>query len=313
MLNIRRLWFGFIACVSLLQPAILLAEEEQPLVSILSISESEPYRLSAAGIIMSLKEARPELQIDQHWTDGSDAQLQNAIRAIGTRHPVVVVVLGDQALQALRSSDIETPVVAALISSHSVIASFQNTTGIELEIPMARQLAVIRELLPEAQRFGMLFSPRSNQHKVDEARKLLGTKGLSFVASAVSSPAELPGALESIARRVDVIWGIPDPIVMNSRTAKPVLVEAFRKNVALVGPTPSWTRAGALLALEWDYSDIGLQASELVVEIVNGSTAQSLPVSGPRIIAYSLNLRTANQINIQLNDLHIISASKVYQ
>lgn len=313
MLNFGRLLFGLISSVFLSLPWTLLAAEERALVSLLSGSESQPYKQTMTGIAASVVDVSPYIKLEEYWTDGSAAQLQTAISALNAGEPAVVIVLGTAALRAFRSSDTDTPVVAALIADPSIIASYQNTTGVALEIPLARQLEVLRELLPSAQRYGILYSPESNQAKVDEASVLLAAEGLSFVATAVSKPSELPGSLENISRRVDLIWGLPDPVVMNSRTAKPILVEAFRKNIALIGPTPSWTRAGALSSLEWDYEDIGAQVAENVVEITNGSPVQSLPVSSPRTVDYSLNLRTAEQINVQLEDIHISNASRVYE
>ena len=313
MLKARKIWIDLIASLSLFLPVILLAADEQALVVILSGSESQPYQVTQTGIVATLRKRMPGIQIEEHQTDGSDAEFQSAIGAISAKDPTVVVVLGAKALQAFRALDTETPVVASLVSDSSIVTSFQYTTGITLEFSLGSQLEVLRELLPSAKRYGMLFDPQSNQDKVDEAGKLLAAKGLSFVAAAVSTPAELPGSLESMSRRVDVIWGIPDPVAMNSRTAKPVLVESFRKNVALIGPTPSWTRAGALCSLEWNYRDIGLQAAEFAIEIINGSPAQSLPVSSPRTINYSLNLRTADQINIRLEEAHIGNATRVYE
>ena len=50
-----------------------------------------------------------------------------------------------------------------------------------------------------------------------------------------------------------------------------------------------------------------------MVEIASGSPIQSLPVTSPRTVDYSLNLRTAEQVNVELEDIHISNASRVYE
>jgi len=129
----------------------------------------------------------------------------------------------------------------------------------------------------------------------------------------VDSPTEIPIALNGLARRVDVLWGIPDSMVMSAATAKNVLLTSLRNRVPLVGPAPSWTKAGALYSIEWDYHDIGTQTAEMALALLNGQSIEDTPPVPPRTVRYSVNLKTATQCNCAIPRPVVDGASEVFR
>ena len=80
-----------------------------------------------------------------------------------------------------------------------------------------------------------------------------------------------------------------------------------------MGPTSNWARAGALCAVEWDYEGIGKQSAELAQEIFSGVPVTHQAITSPDKVGYSLNLNTAEQINIQLDEDQISKATRTYK
>jgi putative ABC transport system substrate-binding protein len=119
--------------------------------------------------------------------------------------------------------------------------------------------------------------------------------------------------LDGIARTVDVLWGIPDSLVMTPQTAEPILLNTLKNKIPLVGLSSSWVKTGALYALDHDYVDIGLQSGELAGKLLNGTSASSIPHTYPRKVAYVLNLKTANLINLDLSQDRIKGALQIFQ
>jgi len=80
-----------------------------------------------------------------------------------------------------------------------------------------------------------------------------------------------------------------------------------------MGPFTSFVKAGALFTLTWNDKDIGRQAGELALKVLGGEHPSQIPVTTPRMIYLILNLRTAEQINVEIPP-HIVSVAKeVYQ
>ncbi len=58
--------------------------------------------------------------------------------------------------------------------------------------------------------------------------------------------------------------------------------------------------AGAIFALDCDYRDIGVQCAEMALRIIQGAPVTSIKPSHPRKVTYSLNLKTAEVLKIDI-------------
>ena len=282
-------------------------------IAIVSSAGSLPFQQAMSGLTSRLQEASPSAEIVVYLVDGTATETRRTIAELHSLNPDVICALGSAALGALNSSSEQVPIVASLITNSAEIDQSKDTTGIVLETSVDEDFDIMLTLLPETNRIGVLYSPQINQAKVDRAIRIARDRGLTLNAIAINSPKELPVALGRLARTVDVLWGIPDVQVLSGKTSREFLLESFRRKIPLVGPSPPWTKAGALYSLEWDYTDIGKQSADLAIQLIEGALVQALPIQTPRTIGYSLNLNTAEKINIQFEKALIDKASKVYE
>jgi putative ABC transport system substrate-binding protein len=188
-----------------------------------------------------------------------------------------------------------------------------NVTGVALEFPVATELQWLRRFLPEHDRVGVLFNPEENRQKVERAAAVARDIGIEWVAQHVNTPQDLPGALKGLARRIDVLWGIPDSVVFSRKTAKAILLFSFRNRIPLVGLSGAWVKAGALYALERDYRDLGAQCGEMALQILAGEPVGSIPLALPRKVAYSLNEKTARHVKLKLPEDLVRGAKQVFE
>ena len=75
----------------------------------------------------------------------------------------------------------------------------------------------------------------------------------------------------------------------------------MRNRIPFVGLSQTWVKAGALYALDRDYEDIGAQCGELAVKILQGTSPSALPPVTPRKVVYSINLRTARHMKLDIS------------
>ncbi|WP_371925229.1 ABC transporter substrate-binding protein [Pseudomonas sp. H9] len=110
--------------------------------------------------------------------------------------------------------------------------------------PLDRQLRLTRYLLPEARRVGVLYAEHS-LFLIDELRRAAKPMGLEIIAQAWPDLRD-SRPLHDLLQQSDVLLGIDDPQLYNSKTAKNLLLSSYGRQMALIGPNAGFVRAGAL-------------------------------------------------------------------
>jgi putative ABC transport system substrate-binding protein len=151
------------------------------------------------------------------------------------------------------------PLIASLVLTTEELAGATNATAVVLEFPVETQLRWLQRLLPHQQRIGVLFNLHENQRLIETATRVAASLGLTLFPYEVSTPQDLPAALDAVAKRADVLWSIPDQTVLSPETAEHLLTFSFRNRIPFTGLSAAWVKAGALYALDRDYRDIGTQ------------------------------------------------------
>jgi len=280
---------------------------------VLSGQDLKPYQDVLTGFQQSLIKQGIALHVEIHALQGNPTKAQDVLEDVKRNGAKLVVTLGNQATQAAVREIPHLPILATMIITPDDLRSSPNTTAVLLDFTVETQLQWMKRIVPSAGSVGVLFNPKENQIKVEAASKAAKAAGMTLVPKSVETPRGLPDALDDIARTVDVLWGMPDSLVMTPQTAEPILLNMLKNKIPLVGLSSSWVKAGALYALDRDYVDIGVQSGELAGKLLNGASVNSLPHAYPRKVAYVLNLKTASLINLELSQELIRGALQVFQ
>ncbi|MFV3288253.1 ABC transporter substrate-binding protein [Pseudomonas sp. NY11955] len=121
------------------------------------------------------------------------------------------------------------------------------------DAPLGRQLRLARYLLPQAQRIGVLYGEHSG-FLLDELRHAARPLGLEIIAQDWSDPRD-SRPLQHLLGSSDVLLGLDDPNLYNSKTAKNLLLSSYGRQMALIGPNAGFVRAGALASTYSDQDD----------------------------------------------------------
>lgn len=279
---------------------------------VLNGQDLKPYQDMLAGLQQSLTKQGINLSVEIHAIQGNQAKALDVLSDVKKNGARLVVTLGTVATQAAVREVSHLPILATMIVSADDVQSASNATAVLLEFPLDIQLQWLRRMVPGAGTVGVLFNPKENQTKVNNALRIAKGAGLSLVTQAVDTPRALPDALENLARTVDALWGISDSVVMPPQTAEPILMSTLRNKIPLVGLSTSWVKAGALYALDRDYVDIGIQCGEVAGKILTGASVGSLAPIHPRKVTYTVNLKTARAMNLELPQDLIQGATQVF-
>jgi putative tryptophan/tyrosine transport system substrate-binding protein len=174
----------------------------------------------------------------------------------------------------------------------------------------ARQVALIREMLPAADRIGVLLSRTNVAHNPSFPALAPFVKGLSTAGDArgikvlqyaVKGPGELASVFTGMARdRARALVVASDAMFFDQRQTIADLAQKAR--MPTVFGERVYTEAGGLIAYGPRYDDLDRRAARLTDRILKGAKPTDLAVDPPRGFELSVNLKTAEAIGLTLPD-----------
>ena len=306
-------WWLAIAVLTWVSHQPVSAGASETRVAIVVGQDSPLYAEVLEGFRAYLTGVGVAATIDVYNLKGNSENAQEVLRTLKDDPPMMFFTIGPLATQAVLTESGEVPVLASLTGHLDNLKKKGNLTGVGLEFSLETQFEVMRRIVPDLANIGVLFSPKENLEMVDLARGIAKKLGMTLVPKPIEAPREIPDALDSLANNVDLLWGVTDQVVLSPQTAEPILLFSFRNTVPFVGLSASWVKAGSLYALERDYGDIGSQCGEVAVKVLNNTPPRTIPVAYPRKVLYTINLKTARHMKMELSQKVIEGASQVFQ
>lgn len=266
-----------------------------------ALSETGGAHAEAAEVLRAeLDQAQPgriEWRV-AHWSQFSS----------GKPEPQWVVAVGTAAqrgMQDLFAGDVTPPPLLAILVPRLAFERIADParlrggslSAVFLDQPPARQLELIRLALPAVRNVGILVSAESKAHGAS-LEKAARERGMRLATSQVGQDGLFP-ALQSLLAEVEVLLALPDPAVFNSQTAANILTAAYRRQVPLVGFSPAYVKAGALLALYSTPAQVGLRGGETLRQAVPGKPLP--PPQWPREFAVRVNQDVARSLGFSLD------------
>jgi hypothetical protein len=234
-----------------------------------------------------------------HWSQFSNSTLK-------PQWVVAVGVAAQRGMQEMFALDPAPPPLLAILVPRSSFERFADParlragslSAVFLDQPPARQLELIRLALPSVGTVGILVGGESQGHATF-LQKAATERGMRLLVSQVGEGGLSP-ALQSLLPDVDVLLAVPDLTIFNGQTAASILTAAYRRQVPLIGFSPAYTKAGALLALYSTPTQVGRRGGQLLRQALSG---QSLPQpQWPREFVVSTNRDVARSLGFVLDE-----------
>jgi ABC-type uncharacterized transport system substrate-binding protein len=223
----------------------------------------------------------------------------------------LVIALGVRALEAASKLKHTTPVLGVftpLPSFNSVLLKSRRDLGtfsaIVLDQPYARQISLIKLILPAAQKLGVLLGSTSAQY-AEYVKEEGEESGFSVLEENVSQEAELIPKLKKLLESSDALVAIPDPEIYNRETAQPILLTSYRHQKPIFGYSQSYVRAGALAAVYSSSQQLAKQAAEIAIKSQQ-APSELPPPQSPKYYSIMVNYQVARSLGISLLDEDVI-------
>ncbi|MCI5951640.1 MAG: ABC transporter substrate-binding protein, partial [Anaerostipes sp.] len=148
-------------------------------------------------------------------------------------------------------------------------------TGTSDAYPYEKQLELIRQILPEAKKIGILHttSETNSDSQLASYQKLAKDYDFEVVERGVSASADIPTATDSILKEVDCIVNLTDNTVVSSLPT--ILDKANEKNIPVFGSEIEQVKIGCLAAAGLDYMDLGEQTGKMAAKVLKGEKKAS--------------------------------------
>jgi putative ABC transport system substrate-binding protein len=275
-------------------------------ITIVTSRDIAPYRAAQAGFLEVLERSGMAYRLTEVRADVEDRMVHRVAQEVRSSRPDLILTIGSAATRAVGREIHDIPIVFSLVletGADEPLGDFgANVTGASMRIPLRVQFEKLREAIPSARRFGVMFNPDATGETVSQAAAVAAEMGLELIPVPVRSPAEVVAELDSLQEKVDLLWSVPDSTVFTAQSVRHILLATLRKKIPFIGLSPSYVRAGALLSLSCDYLDVGRQSGELALEVLQGSAPGTIPVTEPRTVSFYLNLNTAEQLEIDISE-----------
>lgn len=178
-----------------------------------------------------------------------------------------------------------------------------NVTGISGFAPelSAKRLELIRELLPSAERVGLLANPlNTGTPTVIRATQAAARRmGIVLHIVDVQGPRDLDGAFEAMLRpRSHALLVVADPVLFSRRQR--IVELATRHRLPAVYEHRAFIEVGGLASYGPDQTERFRQAADYVDRILKGARPGDLPIQQPSTFELMLNLRAAERLGLAI-------------
>lgn len=265
------------------------------------------------------------LTIDYQNAEGDIATLTTIAQKFVDEDVDLIFTITTPAIQAAYNvtQDLEGPpiVFAAVTDPYAAgIATAPDDhpawiTGIQGMPPVEDAMAVIQQVLPEVDSIGMIWNTAEKNSEVATsiARDTAEQMGVELVEANIADSSEVQTAAESLAAQgVDAFFVSTDSTVVAGFEA---LVKVANENqIPLFANDPASSERGAVAALGLDYFQDGLDAGNIIVDILNGEvTPADIPIERQRAGLLAINLRSIESQAVELPAEVIDGAEQVFE
>jgi putative ABC transport system substrate-binding protein len=239
--------------------------------------------------------------IDYRWSEGRYDRLAGLAADLVRRQVAIIVVLGgDPSALAAKAATATIPIVFSsgtdpvklgLVSSLNRPGG--NLTGVSFlsSLLLAKQLELLRELVPAATTIGFLVNPNNpnTEARTREMQETVRAVGRQLHVVTASTEGELEPALATVQQRAGALVIAADPFFEDRRDQLVAL--AARYALPTSYPFREDAMAGGLMSYGTSPTDTFRQVGIYAGRILKGEKPAELPVQQSTKVEFVINLR----------------------
>jgi len=234
----------------------------------------------------------------------TQAQIANEFSGLDLDLAIAISTPSAQALknalkdEPLLFAAVTDPVGAGLIASMAQPGG--NVTGTSDRQSFEPTLQLIRKMLPEAKRIGVIFNPgeANSVSQVEALKAAVVPYGMEVVDGPAAQSTLVGDAARSLVGRVDAILLPTDSTVVS--VVESIVTVGKKARLPVFASDTGSAERGALAALGFNYFDMGKMTAEMAVKILKGENPDAIPAAVPAGQDIYLNLPSAKAMGVDI-------------
>lgn len=277
------------------------------------------------GFVAGLEEAGyvegENLELDFQNASGEVSNCQQICDVFANSDTDLVLAIATPAAQSAVNvfQETEIPVLftavtdavsAGLVESNE--APGKNVTG-TLDMPViADQIAVIKDVLPEASKLAILYtsSEVNSEIQAEEAKAAAEALGMEVVIQTSSTSNDIPQVISSVVGTVDAIYIPSDNAFANAMAT--VNSTAVENQIPVFCAVEAMIAEGGIATTAIDYYELGKQTAAQAVRVLNGEAASEIAVETQKECALVVNKTFAESVGVEVPAEVLDNAVTVY-
>lgn len=206
---------------------------------------------------------------------------------------------------------VSDPVSAGLANEDGT--SIGNITGSSDILPVEEQLKMIREMMPEAKKIGILYttSEANSCSTIEQYKSLAGDYGFEIVDTGINTSADIEIAATDLVSKVDCLCNLTDNTVVNA--LQTVLDKANNAGIPVFGSEIEQVKSGCVASMGIDYFQLGVETGAMATKILKGeATAQDTNFITASKAELYVNTAAADKIGMKLDDSYVKDAAQTF-
>jgi len=229
-----------------------------------------------------------------------------AIAARATRTiPIVVGPAGEATLLELAGGSLARPTT-------NVTGFALGSVGLD-----DKCVLLLMELVPAAQRVGVLVNPRNpNQQRYPaELKGALAVRGKTLVRLESGGLADIDAALANAsAKRVGAIFVVDDALIAGNDEVRQRIVRfATAARMPIASSNQDFARDSALLSMGASIPALAASAAGYVDKILRGAHPADLPIQLPTVLSVIVNRKVARALGLTIPASLLVRADEVIE
>lgn len=282
-------------------------------IGVLQLTEHPALDAANKGFVAAIEASGIDASIDQQNAQNDQSACQTIASTLVNENCDLILAIATPAAQAVAGATSDIPIVCTAITDFAASGLVEdndapggNVTGTSDMNPVADQIELLHQLVPEAKTVGLLYCTAESNSKIqiDLAAEQLDELGMEGVEYTASSSNEVQQVVESMVGKVDAIYTPTDNTIASAMTV--IASIANENKVPTVCGEVAHVEAGGLASISINYEELGRRAGEIAVRILSeGADPADMPIETMTADECDLvyNQKTADTLDVDVSAL----------
>lgn len=311
---LKGLGVGMICCYcSFLAGCSQKTDSDMKTIGVLQYTEHAALDASYEGFIAALENEGyvdgDNIHIEFKNAQGQNPTAQTIASQLVNSNVDLVFAIATPAAQAAYNATKDIPIVITAVTdpvesglTKAWDVSGTNVTGTSDLTPVAKQMELITELVPEAKTVGVIYttSEVNSEVQVKMAEEAASNLGLQVIRVGVTTVNDIPQAVASVIDKVDAMYAPTDNLIASSM---PVLWNAcLDKKVPIVAGVDTMVIDGGIATEGIDYYQLGYETGLMAAQVLEGKDPSTMPINTLQNTTLIVNQKNAEAIGLSIPD-----------